>query len=56
MLVGAGVPDRALRVKFAGVAGHMMWNSFVAAARWTLTEGAVTPLRRTPWKEFDAKL
>jgi len=56
MLVGSGVPDQALRVKFAGVAGHMMWNSFAAAARWTLTEGAVTPLRRTPWKEFDAKL
>jgi hypothetical protein len=56
MLVGAGIPDRPLRVKFAGVAGHMMWNSFVAAAKWTLTEGAVTPLRRTPWKEFDAKL
>jgi hypothetical protein len=56
MLVGAGIADRSLCVYFAGVAGHMTWNSFVAAARWTLTEGVATPLRRTPWKEFDAKL
>jgi hypothetical protein len=56
MLVAAGIADRPLRVNLARVAGHMTWNSFVAAARWTLTEGAATPLRRTPWKEFDAKL
>jgi hypothetical protein len=37
---------------FAGVAGHMTWPSFVAAARWTLIEGVATPLRRKPWKKF----
>jgi hypothetical protein len=56
MLVGDGIPDRPLRVCFAGVVGHMTWNSFVTAARWTLTEGVATPLRKTPWRKFDAKL
>jgi hypothetical protein len=33
VLVAAGIADRPLRVTFAGVAGHMTWPSFVAAAR-----------------------
>jgi hypothetical protein len=56
MLAAAGVEDRPLRVTFAGVAGHTMWRSFTAAARWTLTEGVATPLRRRRWKSFDARL
>jgi hypothetical protein len=52
VLVAAGVEDRPLRVTFAGLAGYMTWPSFVKAARWTLTEGVATPLRRTPWKRF----
>jgi hypothetical protein len=56
MLVAAGIEDRPLRVTFAGIAGHMTWGSFVAAARWTLTEGAATPLRIRRWRKFDARL
>jgi hypothetical protein len=51
MLVTARIEDRPLSVTFAGVAS-MMYGSFVAAARWTLTEGAATLLHRTPWREF----
>ena len=56
LLVSAGIEDRPLCVTFAGVAGHMMWGSFAAAARWTLTEGVATPLRRRPSQNFDAAL
>jgi hypothetical protein len=58
-LIAAGVEDRPLCVTVAGVAGrigHMTWGSFVAAARWTLIEGAATPLRKKPWRNFDARL
>jgi hypothetical protein len=51
-LVAASLEDRPLCVTFAGLAGHMTWRSFTAAARWTLTEGIATPLRRAPWKKF----
>ena len=56
MLVAAGIEDRPLCVTFAGVAGQLTWGSFAAAARWTLTEGAATPLRRRHWRNFDARL
>jgi hypothetical protein len=52
VLVAAGVEDRPLRVTFEGLAGHMTWPSFAAAAQWTLIEGVATPLRRKRWKEF----
>jgi hypothetical protein len=56
MLVAAGIEDRPLCVTFAGVVGLVTWGSFAAAARWTLTEGAATPLRRRHWRNFDARL
>jgi hypothetical protein len=56
ILVAAGIEDRPLCVTFAGVAGHMTWSSLAAAAQWTLTEGAATPLRRRRWKNFDVTL
>jgi hypothetical protein len=56
MLVAAGIKDRPLSVTFAGVTGSMTWGSFAAAARWTLTEGVRTRLRRAPWKSFGARL
>jgi hypothetical protein len=52
VMVAAGVEDRPLRVTFAGLAGHMTWPSFAAAAKWTRVEGAATPLRRKRWKKF----
>ena len=52
VLVAAGVEDRPLRVTFEGLAGHMTWPSFAAAAQWTLIEGVATPLRRKRWKKF----
>jgi hypothetical protein len=55
-LVAAGIEDRPLCITFAGVVGQVTWGSFAAAARWTLTEGAATPLRRRYWRNFDARL
>jgi hypothetical protein len=56
MLVAAGIENRPLCVTFTRVAGQMTWGSCVAVARWTLTEGAATPLRRRRWRNFDARL
>ena len=51
-LVGAGFGDAPLEVHFEGTAGCMRWSSIAAAARYTISEGAATPISRVPWKEF----
>jgi hypothetical protein len=55
MLVAAGIEDRPLRVTFAGVAGHMTWGSFAAAARWTLTEGVANTAAQKAMEKFRRK-
>jgi hypothetical protein len=52
-LVAAGIPDDALEIHFEGLAGTMRYPSFHAAAGWTFSESASTPLRRVPFREFD---
>lgn len=52
-LVAAGIPDAPMEVRYEGLAGTMRYPSFHAAAGWTFSESASTPLRRVPFREFD---
>jgi hypothetical protein len=47
-LVAAGVADRPLEVRFAGLAGCLRWGSIAAAAKRTYTEG-IRPLQCIRW-------
>jgi hypothetical protein len=54
VLVAAGVPDAPMVVSFEGLCGTTTYRSFHEAAKWTYSEGPATPLRRVPFKAFDA--
>src|SRR5262249_5927510 len=49
-LVAAGLADRPMVIRNAGLAGNMTWSSFHAAATWTFNEGD-QPLHRVRHRE-----
>ena len=53
-LVADGIPDAPMEIAHAELRGTMSYRSFHAAAKWTYTETAGTPLHRIPYREFDA--
>ena len=51
-LLAAGLADRPMVIRYRGLAGAMTHRSFRAAAKWTYTEGASTPVKRVPYREW----
>ena len=44
--LAAGIPDRPMRITYAGVRGTRRYGSFHAEAAWTTVESATVPVRR----------
>jgi hypothetical protein len=51
VLLAAGIPDRPLRISYAGVKGARRYSSFHAEAASTTVESASTPVRRSRYAE-----
>jgi hypothetical protein len=51
-LLAAGLADRPMVIRYRGLAGAMTYGSFHAAAKWTYTEGASTPVKRVPYRKW----
>jgi hypothetical protein len=51
-LLAARLADRPMVIRYRGLAGAMTYGSFHAAAKWTYTEGASTPVKRVPYREW----
>jgi hypothetical protein len=51
-LLAAGLADRPMVISYRGLAGAMTYRSFHAAAKWTYTEGASTPIKKVSYREW----
>ena len=51
VLLAASIPDRPMRISYAGTKGTRRYASFHAEAAWTTVESASTPVRRSRYAE-----